>query len=182
MAAARICVGIMVGAHGVRGLVKVKSFTEDPRDVVAYGPVSDEAGRHTWRLEVTGPAPGKSSDVLLVRIAGVQDRDAAQALHGTRLYVAREALPALAEEETFYHVDLIGLAVEDTAGRALGTVTAVENHGAGDLLEIAGPGGASLLLPFTRAVVPLVDLATGRLVAVPPEEIVVQPGEEPEGS
>jgi len=182
MAAARICVGIMVGAHGVRGLVKVKSFTEDPRDVAAYGPVSDEAGRQAWHLEVTGPAPGKSSDVLLVRIAGVQDRDAAQALHGTRLYVAREALPALAEEETFYHADLIGLAVEDPAGRALGTVTAVENHGAGDLLEIAGPGGESLLLPFTRAVVPQVDLAAGRLVAVPPDEIVVQPGEEPEGS
>ncbi len=172
----------MVGAHGVRGLVKVKSFTEDPGDVAAYGPVSDEAGRRSWRLEVTGPAPGKSPDVLLVRIEGVKDRDAAQALHGTRLYVAREALPALAEEETFYHADLIGLAVEDAEGRALGRVTAVENHGAGDLLEIEGPGGESLLLPFTRAVVPEVDLAGGRLVAVPPAEIVVQPGEEPEES
>lgn len=187
MAEARICVGIMVGAHGLRGLVKVKSFTEEPSDVAAYGPVSDEAGQRSWRLEVTGPAPGKSAgkkggDVLLVRIAGVTDRDAAQALHGTRLYVAREALPALAEEETYYHADLIGLAVEDPAGRALGTVTAVENHGAGDLLEIAGPGGESLLLPFTRAVVPEVDLAGGRLVALPPEEIVVQPGEEPEES
>jgi 16S rRNA processing protein RimM len=182
MAEARICVGIMVGAHGLRGLVKVKSFTENPSDVAAYGPVSDEAGQRSWRLEVTGPAPRKSSDVLLVRIAGVTDRDAAQALHGTRLYVAREALPALAEEETYYHADLIGLAVEDPAGRALGTVTAVENHGAGDLLEIAGPGGESLLLPFTRSVVPEVDLAGGRLVALPPEEIVVQPGEEPEES
>jgi 16S rRNA processing protein RimM len=182
MAEERVCLGVMVGAHGVRGLVKVKSFTENPSDVAAYGPVSDEAGQRSWRLEVTGPAPGKSPDVLLVRIAGVTDRDAAQALHGTRLYVARDALPALAEEETYYHADLIGLQVEDGEGRALGTVTAVENHGAGDLLEIAGPGGESLLLPFTRAVVPEVDLAGGRLVALPPEEIVVQPGEEPEES
>ena len=192
MVADRICLGIMVGAHGVRGLVKVKSFTENPADVAAYGPVSDEAGRRSWHLQVTGPAPGKSpgkkgGDVLLVRLDGVKDRDAAQALHGTRLYVAREALPALAEEETFYHADLIGLAVEDAQGAALGRVKAVENHGAGDLLEVEGPGGESLLLPFTRAVVPQVDLAGGRLVAVPPEEIPpgdkgVPPGEEPEGS
>lgn len=181
MADARLCLGIMVGAHGVRGLVKVKSFTEDPADVAAYGPVSDEDGRRSWQLQVCGPAPGKSSDVLLVRLEGVKDRDAAQALHGTRLYVARDALPALAEEETFYHADLIGLAVEDGEGRALGKVTAVENHGAGDLLEIEGPGGKSLVLPFTRAVVPVVDLAGGRLVALPPAEIEVPPGPQAQG-
>ena len=181
----RVCLGILVGAHGVRGLVKVKSFTENPADVAAYGPVSDDSGRRSWRLEVTGPAPGKSSDVLLVRIEGVKDRDAAQALHGTRLYVGRDALPALAEAETFYHADLIGLRVEDSEGRALGRVAAVENHGAGDLLEVEGPRGESLLLPFTRAVVPLVDLAGGRLVAAPPAEVEVPPRgaeEEPEES
>ena len=177
----RVCLGIMVGAHGVRGLVKVKSFTENPVDVAAYGPVSDESGRHCWRLEVTGPAPGKSADVVLARIEGVKDRDAAQALHGTRLYVARAALPALAEAETFYQTDLVGLRVEDAEGRVLGTVRAVENHGAGDVLEVAGAEGRELLLPFTRAVVPLVDVAGGRLVVEPPGE--VEPGaEEPEAS
>ena len=190
MAGERVCLGIMVGAHGVRGLVKVKSFTEDPADVAAYGPVSDAAGRRHWRLEVTGQAAGKAGGVVLVRVEGVKDRDAAQALHGTRLYVERAALPPLAESEaeTFYHADLIGLRVEDGAGRSLGTVRAVENYGAGDVLDIAGPDGQGFLLAFTRAAVPLVDIAGGRLVAALPDEVVVparaaedQP-EEPEES
>jgi 16S rRNA processing protein RimM len=176
----RVCLGVMVGAHGVRGLVKVKSFTEVPADVAAYGPVSDEGGRQHWRLDVAGPAPGKSGDVVLVRVEGVTDRDAAQALHGIRLYVDRAALPALVEEEAFYHADLIGLRVEDAAGRLLGTVRAVENHGAGDVLAVAGPGGRELLLPFTRAVVPVVDIAGGRVVAAPPDEVEVPSGERPE--
>jgi len=184
MAEERVCLGVMVGAHGVRGLVKVKSFTEDPADVAAYGPVSDAAGHRHWRLEVTGQAKG----VVLVRIQGVTDRDAAQALHGTRLYVERAALPALEEAETFYHADLIGLRVEDGDGRNLGTVRAVENYGAGDVLDVAGPDGQSFLLAFTRAAVPLVDLAGGRLVAAPPDEVVVparaaeEAGGEPEES
>ena len=171
----RVCLGVMVGAHGVRGLVKVKAFTEVPEDVAAYGPVSDKAGKRRWTLEVKGRGPGKSGGVVLVRIEGIADRDAAQALHGTELYVARTALPVLEEEETFYHADLIGLSVEDAEGRPLGQVTAVENHGAGDLLEIARPDGKTLLLAFTKAAVPLVDLAAGRLVAAPPAEIEVPP-------
>ena len=180
--AERVCLGVMVGAHGVRGLVKVKSFTEDPAAVGAYGPVSDAAGKRRWSLQVIGPAPGKSPDVVLVRIEGVSDRDAAQALHGTELYVARAALPALAaEDEAFYHADLIGLGVEDGAGRSLGRVTAVENYGAGDLLEITGADGKSRMLAFTRAAVPLVDLAGGRVVVALPEEVEVppQPAETP---
>jgi len=173
----RICLGIMVGAHGVRGLVKVKAFTEVAADVAAYGPVSDKGGRQRWRLEVVGPAPGKSADVVLAKVEGVKDRDAAQALHGTEIYVERAVLPALAEEETFYHADLIGLRVEDAAGRTLGTVRAVENYGAGDLLEVTGPDGRDLLLPFTRAAVPLVDIAGGRLVAAPPAEVEAPAGE-----
>ena len=122
---------------------------------------------------------------MLARVSGVNDRDQAQALHGTEIYVPRDALPALEEEETFYHADLIGLRAEDTAGRAVGRVTAVENYGAGDILEIAlevtgeitgetaGKGGQSLMLPFTRATVPEVDLAAGRLVVVLPEEAAV---------
>ncbi|MEO3428098.1 ribosome maturation factor RimM [Pelagibius sp. CAU 1746] len=174
-----VCLGVMVGAHGVRGLVKVKTFTEAPEDVAAYGPVSDKAGRRRWTLQVTGPAPGKR-DVVLAKVEGVGDRDAAQALHGTELYVERSALPALAEEETFYHADLIGLSVEDPEGRELGKVAAVENYGAGDFLEVVRKGdgkggGKTLLLAFTRAVVPEVDIAGGRLVALPPAEIEVPP-------
>ncbi len=176
----RVCLGVMVGAHGVRGLVKVKSFTEAPEDVAAYGPVSDKSGKRRWTLQVTGPAPGKR-DVVLAKVEGVSDRDAAQALHGTELYVARSALPALAEEETFYHADLIGLRVEDPEGRELGKVVAVENYGAGDFLEVERPDGKLLLLAFTRAVVPEVDIAGGRLVAMPPAEIEVPPeGARPE--
>jgi 16S rRNA processing protein RimM len=177
----------MVGAHGVRGLVKVKAFTAEPADVVAYGPLSDEGGSRRWRLEVVGPAPGKAEGVVLARVEGVKDRDAAQALHGVRLYVERAALPAPDEEE-FYHADLIGLRVEDGDGRNLGTVRAVENYGAGDVLDVAGPDGQSFLLAFTRAAVPLVDLAGGRLVAAPPDEVVVparaaeEAGGEPEES
>jgi len=175
-----VCLGVMVGAHGVRGLVKVKSFTEAPEDVAAYGPVSDKSGKRRWTLQVTGPAPGKR-DVMLAKVEGVGDRDAAQALHGTELYVARAALPALAEEETFYHADLIGLRVEDPDGRELGKVAAVENYGAGDFLELERPDGKLLLLAFTRAVVPEVDIAGGRLVALPPAEIEVPPeGARPE--
>ncbi|MGD1880246.1 MAG: ribosome maturation factor RimM [Kiloniellaceae bacterium] len=174
-AAERVCLGVMVGAHGVRGLVKVKAFTEDPADVAAYGPVRDDSGRRQWQLQVVGPAPGKAESVVLVKVAGVSDRDAAQALHGTNLYVDRAALPALAEEETFYHADLIGLMVEDPAGRVLGRVKAVENYGAGALLEVEGGDGKTTLLAFTKAVVPVVDLAGGRLVALLPEEILVQP-------
>lgn len=179
----RVCLGVMVGAHGVRGLVKIKAFTERPEDVAAYGPVSDRRGQRRWRLEVTGPAPGKR-DVVLAQVEGVADRDAAQALHGTEIYVDRAALPALEEEETFYHADLIGLRVEDAAGRTLGRVKAVENYGAGDVLEVEGPDGQNLLLAFTRAVVPQVDIAGGRLVVAPPAEIEVPPrgGAAPDGA
>ncbi len=170
----RVCLGIMVGAHGVRGLVKVKSFTEVPEDVAAYGPLSDEAGKRQWTLESVGRAKG----VVLARVAGVADRDQAQALHGTRLYVERNALPALEEEETFYHADLIGLRAEDAGGRPLGRVQAVENFGAGDLLEIVDAEGKSVMLPFTKAAVPTVNLAAGHLVVVLPEEVVVPPREE----
>ena len=167
-AAERICLGVMVGAHGVRGLVKVKAFTEVPEDVAAYGAVSDEGGKRRWTLEIAGRAKG----VVLARVAGVSDRDQAQALHGTRLYVERSALPALEEEEVFYHADLVGLRVEDTTGQALGQVQAVENYGAGDLLEIVDAEGRSQMLPFTRAAVPEVDLAGGRLVVQPPADVM----------
>jgi 16S rRNA processing protein RimM len=170
MGGTRVCVGVIKGAHGVRGLVRLKSFTEVPEDVAAYGPVSDEAGT-PYRLAVSG----RAKDALLVRIAGVEDRDRAQALAGTRLYVARAALPAV-EADTYYHADLIGLAAETSAGRALGKVVAVHDFGAGDLLEIEDAGRQSGFYPFTRAVVPLVDLEGGRIVVDPPDETEARAG------
>ena len=165
----RLCVGVIAGAHGVRGLVKIKSFTEDPANLTAYGALTDESGARRYQVAVTGRAKG----VLLARIEGVGDRDAARALRGARLYVARAALPE-PEDEEYYHADLIGLAVEDRAGAPLGRVAAVQNFGAGDILEIERPDEGTLLVPFTKAAVPLVDPAGGRVVVEPPEEIEAQ--------
>ena len=165
MGETRVCLGVITGAHGVRGLVRVKSFTEVPGDVAAYGPLSDEQGSRAFTLTLTGQSKG----VLLARIEGIADRDLAQALKGTRLYVSRDVLPALDEAQTYYHADLLGLAAEDRDGRPLGRVKAVHNFGAGDILEL--DGAAARLVPFTRRAVPLVDLEGGRLVIDPPEEL-----------
>ncbi len=167
----RFCVGAIAGAHGVRGLVKIKSFTEEPLDLAAYGPLTDQSGRRRFQVTVTGRAKG----LLIARIEGVEDREAAQALRGARLYAARAALPEPAEEE-YYHADLIGLEAQDRGGAPLGRVVAVQNFGAGDILEIARPEGEPLLVPFTKAAVPIVDLAGGRVVLEPPEEIEARPG------
>ncbi len=167
----RLCVGAIAGAHGVRGLVKIKSFTEDPLDLSAYGPLTDQSGARRLQVTVTGRAKG----LLIARIEGVEDREAAQALRGVQLYAARAALPEPAEEE-YYHMDLIGLEAQDRGGAPLGRVVAVQNFGAGDILEIARPEGEPLLVPFTKAAVPIVDLAGGRVVLEPPEEIEARPG------
>ena len=174
MSGARVCLGVITGAHGVRGLVRIKSFTEMPEDLTAYGALTDEAGTRRYAVTVTGKAKG----ALLARIAGVENREAAQALRGTRLMVERVALPEIEDPETFYYADLVGLAVEDSAGKPLGRVKAVMNHGAGDLLEIEPApdiGKATLLVPFTKAAVPLVDLEAGRLVVEPPSEVEAGP-------
>ncbi|MCG8356316.1 MAG: ribosome maturation factor RimM [Kiloniellales bacterium] len=171
MAEPRVCLGVFVGAHGVRGLVKVKSFTEEPEAVADYGTLSDESGARQFSLTVTGQAKG----VVLARVEGIADRDQAQALRGTRLYVPRAALPRIEEDDSFYHADLIGLEAVDPDGRPVGQVKAVQNFGAGDLIEVATAAGAALLLPFTKAVVPEIDLEAGRLVVVPPQEIEAPP-------
>jgi 16S rRNA processing protein RimM len=159
----RILVGAIAGAHGVRGAVRVRSFTEAPAAVAAYGPLSDEAGTRRLVLKVVGETAGG----VIAEIEGVADRNAAEALRGQRLYVARDVLPALAAEE-FYHADLIGLTAETAAGDRLGRVRAVQNFGAGDMLEIERADGTTVDLPFTRAAVPVVDIAGGRLVVDPP--------------
>lgn len=164
----RVCVGAIAGAHGVRGEVKVKCFTEDPKDVGAYGALETEDGTKRFNVRVVREA----KDGVVARIKGVGDRDSAQALKGTRLYVDRDRLPP-PEEESWYYADLIGLRVETPDGSELGTILAVQDYGAGDLLELAPEdGGATILLPFTRDVVPVVDIAAGRLVADPPEGLI----------
>ena len=166
----RVCLGVIAGAHGVRGQVRIKSFAEDPKNLTAYGPLTDEAGGRVFQVTVTGQAKG----VLLARIEGVKDRDEALALRGTQLYVDREALPAPDEDE-YYHADLIGLSAEDSDGRPVGEVVEIHNFGAGDVLEIARPEAHPLLLPFTKKTVPEVDLAKGRVVVAPPEEATAAP-------
>jgi len=169
---ARVCVGLITGAHGVRGLVKVKPFTDDPAAVAAYGPLTDQSGRRRFALELLSFGKGQ----WLARVDGVSDRTAAEALRGTRLYVDRQALPEPDEDE-FYHADLIGLRAELTDGATLGRVRAVHDFGAGDVVEIDRPGGGSVMVPFTRAVVPIVDIAGGRIVVDPPVGLL----DEPEG-
>lgn len=155
----RVQLGTIGPPHGVRGLVKVRSFTDDPTDIVSYGPLSDEQGREI-ALSLRGPIKGG----LLAAVAGVDDRNAAEALRGVKLYVPRDALPATEDEEEFYYADLIGLAVETADGARLGRVKAVHDFGAGDVLEIKLDEGGDEMLPFTRDMVPVVDVAGGRLV------------------
>jgi 16S rRNA processing protein RimM len=166
----RICVGIVTGAHGIQGAVRVKSFTSEPKDVARYGPLEDETGERHFSLRLVGSAKG----VVIARLAGIADRDRAEGLRGLRLYLPRAALPPAADEE-YYHADLIGLAAALADGTALGHVQAIHDFGAGDTLEIARPEGPPAMVPFTRRVVPIVDLAAGRLVVDPPPGLIDPP-------
>ena len=158
----RVCMGVIVGVHGVRGVVRLKSFAENALDLGAYGPLENDAGKR-FSLKIQGQAKG----VLLARVEGVDDRNAAEALKGTMLYVPREALPA-PEENEFYHADLIGLRVEKTDGSQLGTVLSVHDFGAGNLLDVRLAGSSqTVLLPFNEISVPVVDLDGRRLVVDP---------------
>ena len=163
----RILVGAVVGAQGLAGLLRVKSFTANPEDLAAYGPVDlESADGKTRQAKIAVTVTGTAKGVVIVRAAGVADRTQAEALKGARLFVARDALPAV-EEDEFYLSDLIGLVAEREDGSRLGTVKAIHDFGAGDVIELAGPGG-SLMLPFTGDTVPVVDLANRRLVVVVP--------------
>lgn len=161
----RICVGAIAGAFGVNGEVRLKSFTSTPEDIVDYAPLETEDGAMVFDVIVERVIPNG----LATRLTGIKTKEQADALKGVRLFVPRDRLPALPDDE-FYHADLIGLPVFDTGGTQLGHVKAVHDHGAGDLLEIHGPGlKSTVLLPFTRDAVPTVDLVAGRIVADPPE-------------
>jgi 16S rRNA processing protein RimM len=163
MADAKVLLGEIGRPHGVRGLVRVRSFTAEPEGLTAYGPLTDETGARHFALELL------SAD--LARIDGVADRDAAARLTGTKLYVPREALPPAEDPEEFYLSDLEGLSAFTEAGAPLGRVRAVEDHGAGAFLVLEGP--PERLVPFTRAAVPAVDLIARRITVVLPAEIVV---------
>jgi 16S rRNA processing protein RimM len=161
---ARICVARIGAAHGVKGEVKLWSFTADPAAVADYGPLESEDGTQRFEIEAMRPA----KDHLVARLSGVRDRNAAERLANLRLYVARERLPAPAPEE-FYHADLIGLRAESRDGSALATIVGIHDFGAGDLLELRPAGGGStVLMPFTALTVPVVDIAGGRIVIDPP--------------
>ena len=160
----RVCIAQIGAAHGVRGEVRLRAFTEDPLSVTRYGALESEDGGRRFEIEAVRPA----KDMLVARLKGITDRDAAETLKNVRLYVAREKLPPPAHDE-FYHADLIGLAAATPNGEPLGTVKAVHNFGAGDLIEIEpAAGGATMLLPFTEATVPEVDIAGRKIVVEPP--------------
>lgn len=169
----RICVARIGAAHGVRGEVRLWPFTEDPMAVVDYGPLSSKDG--TRQLEVARARVAK--DHLVAALKGVTTREEAERLNGLELYIARDRLPATGAGE-YYHADLIGLRAVDAQGGAIGKVIAIHNFGAGDIVEIAPAQGPTLLLPFSDAVVPTVDLAAGYLVIEPPGEIEGEDGEE----
>ncbi len=161
-----ILLGVVIGAHGLSGEVKMKTFTETPDRLGAYGPLFAKDGRAFAVASVRITA----SDGAVVRFKGVGDRTSAEALKGLELFVARAALPRT-EAEEFYHADLAGLRVEDEEGRLIGHVRAIHNFGAGDVLDIEKPDGSEALLPFTREFAPLVDVRAGRIVIAVPEEV-----------
>jgi 16S rRNA processing protein RimM len=162
-----VLVGRFGAAQGVRGEIRIKSYTADPLSVGEYGPLSDETGARTFEIERLRPL---KDDMLVAKVKGLADRDAAQALTGLALYVSRDKLPAPDEDE-FYIADLVGLLAVSPDGAMIGRVKNVANYGAGDILEIAPLAGETFFAPFTKEVAPTIDFAGGRIVIVRPDEI-----------
>lgn len=171
----RVLLATIGAAHGIKGEVRVKSFTADPMTLAEYGSLDSEDGRR-FEIEKLRPAKG---DMLVAKFRGVGDRNAAEALNGLSLFVERAALPP-PEEDEYYHADLIGLAAFDAGGDPLGRVIAVHDFGAGDILDIAPPKGRSLLVPFTKETVPQVDIEAGSITVIPPAEVEGEPREDSE--
>lgn len=158
-----VLLGIVGAPHGVHGEVRIKAFTGDPLSLADYGPLVDRQGR---RFEIAAIRPAK--EVVVARLKGVTSREAAQALTGVELLVDRAKLPPPEDEDEFLQADLVGCTVVALDGAVLGTVSAVANYGAGDLLDIATPDGRSVLMPFTKACTPRIDIAGKRIEADPP--------------
>lgn len=163
-----VLLGVIIGAQGLKGEVKVKTFTATPEGLGAYGPLRDGQDR---LFTVASVRAGK--DVAFVSFGEISDRNAAEALKGVELFVSRDALPAAGMDE-FYHADLVGLRAEDSEGRSIGVVRAIHNFGAGDVIEIARPDGDEVFLSFTREVAREIDIASGRIVISAPEEVEAQ--------
>ena len=168
----RLFVGVIVGAHGIKGGVKIKSFTDQPEDVGAYGPVQDEGGQHRFKIKVQGLSKG----LVLAHLKEVVDRNQAEALKGTRLYVERSQLPP-GDEDEFLVADLIGCRVTDPDGIPLGKVGNIYNFGAGEVLDVVAEQG-SFMVPFTHQNVPEVNVGAGLVVVVPPVYAPVDEGED----
>ena len=167
-----ILLGVFGAARGVRGEVRIKSFTADPEAIGGYGALTDKAGARVFAFEALRPL---RDDMVVARVKGVATREGAEALNGVELYARREQLPPPGEDE-FYCDDLVGLAAVTREGAALGRVVALNNFGAGDILEIAPEGGGeTLMLPFTRAVAVAIDFSAGRIVIEPPREVEGEP-------
>jgi 16S rRNA processing protein RimM len=170
MSAGRVLMGVVAAPHGVRGLVRIKSFTEDPMAMAGYGPLSDETGKRQFKVEALSPSRG----AVLARIDGVADRNAAEALRGLKLYVDRSALPVAGEQE-WYEADLLGLAAVGRDGRDWGKVLAFHDYGAGRSVEVSGgAGGKPVLLPFTTEAVPEIDVAGGKVIVDPPAGLLAE--------
>jgi len=170
----RVCVAQIGAAHGLKGEVRLWSFTEDPAAFAGYGPLESEDGKRSFEIESLRAA----KDHFVGRLRGGNDRNDAESLRNLKLYVAREKLPQTEDGETFYHADLIGLAAVTADGEPYGEIVAVQNFGAGDILEIRR-GGEMVMLPFTETVVPQIDIAGGKVVVDPPVEVT---GEEADDS
>ena len=163
-----VAVGIFGAPHGVRGEIRVKSYTADPSALGAYGELTDASGARRFKIVARRPL---KDDMVVVRLDGVGDRDAAAKLTGVELFARRENMPA-PEEDEFYHADLVGLRAETPEGEDIGHVVGLANYGGGDILEIApARGGETLLLPFSKAVAPTIDIAKGKIIIVAPREV-----------
>lgn len=163
----RVCLGAITGAHGVRGEVRIHCFADDPRSLTAFGPLSDETGRRVFVIEGLRDA----NTGYIARIRGVTDRNAAEALRGTQLFIERAALPEPEDEDSYYLDDLLGLAARDPAGKELGTVSAVHDFGAGDVIEVQRPHGRrTFMVPFAEQFVPALDVDAGFIVIDAPED------------
>ena len=160
-----VLLAAVIGAQGLKGEVKVKVFTAAPDALARYGAVHTRDGRS---LKITAFRPAKPGEAVMA-FAGVSDRNAAEALKGTELFVAREALPA-ADEDEFYHADLIGLEARDAEGRVIGKVTALHNYGASDVIELSRDDGDHVLMAFTRETVPVIQVEAGYIVVAVPED------------
>ncbi|WP_119301659.1 ribosome maturation factor RimM [Dongia deserti] len=174
-----VLMGAVLGAHGIKGEVKVKSFAAKPAAIAEYGPLTDPKRKRTFELSIVGTADA-AKGILIARMAGITDRNAAEALKGVELFVDRGRLPAPEDPEEYYLADLIGLSAFDGKGEKLGEIVSVDNYGAGDLLLVVPESGEGFVVPFTKAFVPVVDIKGGRVVLDLPADFFEVPEHEEE--